>query len=426
LLTAALLGLSLALAGCGEAPKTADPAVTAQEALAAGSEVVARVNGKPIFKADVLAEAVLKRWITVAEDLDPASPQFTKIVEELIERKLFAEEAETQKLDQDADVQRRLERAREIVLHQALQAKVSSEELSEESVARFYREQVRQIPLGQKVRARIIVTATREDAEAAKRLLDRGQSFAAVAFERSQDPQTRAEGGDLGEFLPERLADGLRQAAETAPVGQVAGPIQTSRGWHLIKIESRRQEEAPTLEQLRPEMQRWLVFNAMNELYARLSSSARIEKLVEDAGVALPAEQGDTTEEPSSVDDTPLAPQTDAPMGPGALAGAAGRELVRPAPGAAKAPPRPETAPSAGAAAPAGVGPPIVITPKTQAATTAAPAAQAPAPQAPVPTAAQPPANGQPKTPPAIPPAPKKVSSGADPAPIALPQEPRQ
>lgn len=384
---------SLLLASCGEAPQTPSAKSDAAEALQADSEVVARVNGKPIYKADVLAEAVLRRWITVSDDLDPTSSQFGKIVDDLVERALFAQEAETQKLDQDPDVKRRLEVAREMVLDQALRAKIAAEMSGEDDIQRFYRERVSQIPLGQKVRARLITTATREDAEAAKRQLARGESFAAVAFERSQDAQTRAEGGDLGEFLPERLADGLRQAAETTPVGQIAGPIQTPRGWHLLKVESRRQEEAPSLEQLRPELQRWLVFNAMNELFDRLSSAANIERVSEDTGVDLPSDPAagpaeENTEEPPPRPAGPVAGTM--PMGPGALAGSAGQDLVRAAPAGPTAPkrvPPPATAPVPSAPAPAptptpaaapkttSAAPqngPIVITPRQPAASPAA------------------------------------------------------
>jgi peptidyl-prolyl cis-trans isomerase C len=360
------LGVGL-LSACGEATQSPRPEVNAADALGADSEVVAQVNGKPIYRTDVLAEAVKRRWITVAQDLDPASPQFGQIVEDLIEEKLFAEEAVTQKLDQDPDVQRRLERAREIVLAQALRQKISAEVLSEDNVQRFYRDRNRQIPLGQMVRARIIVTAGREDAEAAKRLLTRGQTFAAVAFERSQDAETRAEGGDLGkEFLPESLPDGLRQAAQTTPVGEVAGPIQTPKGWYLIKVESRRQEEPPTLEQLRPEIQRWLVFDAMNGMYERLSATARIERLREDAGVALPPDAGagdQGTEEPAEAGGPPP-PVGGAPMGPGGLAGSAGKDLVKPGQ-APKAPapepkaPAPKAAPPKAAPAPAPAQAPV-------------------------------------------------------------------
>jgi peptidyl-prolyl cis-trans isomerase C len=363
--------LAAGLANCGETPQEQAPKGSSTAALDTNSEVVARVNGSPIYRIDVLAHAAEKRWIKPNEDLDTDSQLFAQAVEELIARTLFAEEAVTQKLDQDEDVQRRLARAREIVLSQALEAKLAAENLTRDAVERQYRNIVANAPRGMKVRAWTILTDTREEAESARRQIDRGEDFIKVAAQRSEEPGNRAEGGYMSEFAPEDLVDGLRQAAETAPIGQVIGPIQTSKGWYLLKVESRRTADPSTLEQLRPNIQLWLVREARLRLLDRLLTDARIERLREDAGIELPEAAGDGAQEPP----VPAPAPNQTPMGPGAIAGSAGAGLARPnaqkaAPNPAPAarPPAPRPAPpvqpapdaSNGAPAPVQRTPPII------------------------------------------------------------------
>lgn len=386
--------LAVGLAGCGDAPQDQSPKGSSTAALDANSEVVARVNGSPIYRIDVLAHAAEKRWIKPNEDLDTDSQLFAQAVEELIARKLYAEEAVTQKLDQDEDVQRRLARAREIVLSQALEAKLAAESLSSEAVEREYRNIVANSPRGMKVRAWTILTDTREEAESARRQIDRGEDFIKVAAQRSEEPGNRAEGGYMSEFAPEDLVDGLRQAAETAPVGQVVGPIQTSKGFYLLKVESRRTADPATLEQMRPNIQLWLIREARLRLLDRLLADARIERLREDAGVELP-DGGLGTQEPAAAPPLAAPAPNQTPLGPGAIAGSAGADLARPATPPPAAPPK--------AAPPKTVATPAAPRPAEARAPAAAPTPTE-ARKAPTPITTPPPAQ---RSPPAIPPAPQ-------------------
>ena len=80
-----------------------------------------------------------------------------------------------------------------------------------------------------------IVAATREAAEALRARLDNGEPFEKVAAASSQDPQTAKAGGDLGWVTAKETP------AEFAPVmqlasGEVSAPLQSSFGWHLVKV----------------------------------------------------------------------------------------------------------------------------------------------------------------------------------------------
>ncbi len=86
------------------------------------------------------------------------------------------------------------------------------------------------------VRARHILVATRDEAAALLVRLRNGENFAVLATQVSLDTATRATGGDLGWFLQDELleAELARVAFELQP-NQIAGPIQTALGYHIVQ-----------------------------------------------------------------------------------------------------------------------------------------------------------------------------------------------
>ena len=57
--------------------------------------------------------------------------------------------------------------------------------------------------------------------------------------DRSQDPGSAPQGGDLGEFMPGQMVKEFNDVVFSADVGKVHGPVQTQFGYHLIEITSR-------------------------------------------------------------------------------------------------------------------------------------------------------------------------------------------
>jgi len=102
---------------------------------------------------------------------------------------------------------------------------------------------------------RHILVATEKEANEAKARYDAGEAFADLASELSLDPQS--PGGALP--CPSRL-DGVLQPfgdiVNTAPIGEMVGPVETSFGWHLIIVDSR---EAPQdFDEFAQDAQKWI------------------------------------------------------------------------------------------------------------------------------------------------------------------------
>ena len=101
------------------------------------------------------------------------------------------------------------------------------------------------------VRARHILFATTglDVAQRVKARLQRGDiAFEAAAIQYSTDESNKAQGGDLGWFGAGRMVQAFEEAAFSAPIGTVVGPIETQFGHHLILVEERATQEVELVQ----------------------------------------------------------------------------------------------------------------------------------------------------------------------------------
>jgi len=93
------------------------------------------------------------------------------------------------------------------------------------------------------------VVPTKADSEAVwsdamdliKRIKE-GEDFASLAKTYSEDPGTRDKGGDLGFFTRGTMVKPFEEAAFSAKVGEVVGPVKSPYGLHIIKVEEKKRE----------------------------------------------------------------------------------------------------------------------------------------------------------------------------------------
>ncbi|MEJ0059222.1 MAG: peptidylprolyl isomerase [Terricaulis sp.] len=359
------LAVGLVLSGCGLGRNSGSDGSGLTDPV-----VAATVNGRPIYIEDVRAHAVQRGILQEGEDLDANSDAFYFALEELIQFRLFAMEAEARGLDREPDVRRRLENARERVLAAAIYEEVDARATDQDAIERLYRENTARLGQGQEIHLRHIQFDTREAAEAAKRRLDQGERFEALAFEVSTDRGTAPDGGDLGFQAVNDLKQEIREMTDRTNVGQVAGPIQVENTWHLFRVEDRRERGVPSLETLRPRIVEWLRFQEISELQERLEGDARIERLresepgVEPGGeVTAPADDPAVAGAPTTPDaearpGSPEPPPFPFPMGPGGVYGTPPSDTpASQAPAPAAQTPAPRPAPAAPAVTPA--APPV-------------------------------------------------------------------
>lgn len=98
-----------------------------------------------------------------------------------------------------------------------------------------------------------ILVDSEDKAKALKAEIDGGGDFAELAKANSSDGSA-AGGGSLGWFGVGMMVKPFEDAVVAMKPGDVAGPIQTQFGWHLIKLVETRPAAVPTLDELREEL----------------------------------------------------------------------------------------------------------------------------------------------------------------------------
>jgi peptidyl-prolyl cis-trans isomerase C len=266
----ALAAAVLTLAGCTD---RGGPASKPEP----GDKVVAKVGDEVIWTSDVKREAVAQGVINEGEPLDPASTQFRSTLDEVIDQKLLAREALRMKLDKDPRAARRVQAAREKVLGDVLVEGRVDKAVNETAIRSLYAEQQRLAKTGEEIRARQIVVPTQADADAVKKLLSTGASFEAVAMQRSTDQNTRFNGGDLGYFTLDAMPEPYGVAMKTAKTGDLVGPFETAAGFVVAKIDDRRPEQPISLDEARPQIVRFLTYDEIRTLLAKLRAATRVQ-----------------------------------------------------------------------------------------------------------------------------------------------------
>ena len=281
LLTTAIAAIALTTAACSGGGDDRPPEQ--------GDRAVATVQDKTIWASDVKREAVAQGLIGEGEPLDATSDLFRRVLDEVIDQKLLAGEAERRRLDSSPLAQRRLEATRERILGDMLVESVVNKAVSDQAVQTLYNEQLRLAKTSEEIRVRLILSRTKPEADAVIGILGQGAGFEAVAMERSVDEATRFSGGDLGystlDVMPQAYADALRDK----PAGSTVGPFQTEGGWAVLRVEDRRRENPPTLEQARPQIVRYLTYEGVRQLLEQLRGKAEVDVLLPGQAAPAPA-----------------------------------------------------------------------------------------------------------------------------------------
>ena len=270
----AMLALSLSIAACNKTT------VSNEAPPEAGDVAVARIDGETIWTSDVRAEAIAQGQIGPGEPLDVTSDLFSRTLEEVIDQRLLAKAAMAKGLEKSTTAQRRLRAAHDRILGDMLVETSIDRDIDDKAVKDHYDEQVKLSKQSEEIRTRLILLRTKAEADAALKQLQGGALFEAMAMEKSIDQGTRFNGGDMGYFTTDIMPQAYKGVLATAKTGDTVGPVQVDGGWALLRVEDRRPEQLPTLEEERPIIMRYLIYNQVAGMLNSLRKKAKVELLV--------------------------------------------------------------------------------------------------------------------------------------------------
>lgn len=149
-----------------------------------------------------------------------------------------------------------------------------------DELAVYFEAHISQYDSSERIRASHILVADPEAAADLYQQLLSGADFAALAAEHSADTGTSSQGGDLGWFERGQMVTEFEDAAFALEIGEISEPVQTSYGYHIIKLTDREAAYTPTLDEVRDEVRDAYVADRETEIfstwYDELYSSANI------------------------------------------------------------------------------------------------------------------------------------------------------
>jgi parvulin-like peptidyl-prolyl isomerase len=241
-------------------------------------------------------------FVVRVESLDPGFvPPYEALRQEARSAALLAKGRRTEREAETwfADHRERYTRPMRFILDLAVFSKSKNDTsiVLDDSVAAYYRARPLEFTEPARVKVRHILVAVqpsetpkakagaRAKALAIRARLKKGEDFAALAREFSDDKGSASRGGELGELLRTQAVPDFATAAFALPVGEVSEPVLTQFGYHLIRVDDRIPERLRPIEECRSEIRRLLAEQFADTL-ARRGAEALIAAAADSASFA--------------------------------------------------------------------------------------------------------------------------------------------
>jgi peptidyl-prolyl cis-trans isomerase C len=295
LLAAAAMWPLASAPGLAQTPAPA-PAPAQQAAPPADpAKVIARAEGVTVTEGD-LALAAEDPALSLPGMSDAQKRDL--LVGYMMDLKLGAKAAADAKIAEAPGFAQRLAYFRDKLLLEEYLDREVKKAVTPEAVRKLYDDTTKSMTPEEEVRARHILVDEEADAKAIHARIKGGEDFAKVAGEVSKDPGSKTEGGDLGFFTKDRMVEPFAEAAFKLKPGELAPePVKSQFGWHVIKVDERRQKPVPAFDEMKEQVEAYLTRKTQQEIVLALREKAKIERLDKPAetpaapGAATPAQK---------------------------------------------------------------------------------------------------------------------------------------
>jgi foldase protein PrsA len=218
------------------------------------------------LKQQVLGFLISANWV-----LGEASDQGLSVSNTEVEKKF--NELKTQQFPKEAAFQKFLTSTGQTVsdlllrvklnlLSQKIQQKISKEggkTVSSAEIEKYYNENKQRFGQPERRDLRIILTKTAAQAEAAKKEIQSGKSFATVAKKVSIEPASKANGGVLAGVVKGQEQAALDSAVFAAKTSVLSGPVKTPFGYYVFEVTATHPPSEQALAQVKESIKQQLM-----------------------------------------------------------------------------------------------------------------------------------------------------------------------
>ena len=272
----------------------ASPAM-AQDSAPAEDPVLATVNGEKILESEVRAtqQGLPQQYRQLPFEMLKAD-----LLTREINQRLLMDAGSEAGLADDEEVKAQIAALERRLIAETYLDRALNDAITEDAIKAKYEEFIKTNEPEPQVHARHILLENEEDAKAIIAELDDGADFAELAKEKSTGP-SGPNGGDLGFFNRGDMVAPFADAAFSMEPGTYSSePVQTQFGWHVIKVEEKKEGTQPSLDEVRQQLVAEISRDAFNSIVEDLRSDAEIvnyvqieaDKAAEEAAKEKPAE----------------------------------------------------------------------------------------------------------------------------------------
>ena len=232
-------------------------------------EVLAIINDQKItFGHVIVAISKLPQEYKNLED----DYLFEMVIDQLVKQEVVAqsltEESELTKLLIENEV-------RSIKARETIEATIK-EFPNEKQIKAAYLETKKSFEAKEEFNAAHILVENEYDAQELLVSLEKGAEFSQLAIDKSIGPSA-SNGGNLGWFSQGQMVPEFEFAVLNLQLGEISPPIKTQFGWHIIKLNNKRLQKFPPLENVRNELIQNLKQNFIDDYISESATSMNIK-----------------------------------------------------------------------------------------------------------------------------------------------------
>lgn len=235
---------------------------------------VAIVNGKPVPTARL--EALAEQLAASGRPVDDAVR--AQLKEEVILREIFMQEAQRRGVANTPEYKQQMELARQTILIRAMFADWQKKNPVTDAEIQAEYDKFASANTGKEFRARHILVETEAEAKAIIAAIKGGAKFEEQAKQKSKDPGSGANGGDLDWANASSFVTEFSEAMIKLEKGQMTdAPVKSQFGWHIIRVDDIRQAALPALSDIKGQIAQQMQQQKMAEFQQSLRSKAKIQ-----------------------------------------------------------------------------------------------------------------------------------------------------
>jgi foldase protein PrsA len=151
----------------------------------------------------------------------------------------------------------------------------ASQNVSDQEIEDYYNENEQQFSQPERRDLEVVLTKSQARALAAKKAVDGGQKWAAVAKKYSVDPASKGQGGKLLGVSKGQQDPKFDAAIFAATRGQVAGPVKTDAGYYVFRVTKVTKATKQSLEQSKQGIQQLLASQKQQKELDQFSTNFR-------------------------------------------------------------------------------------------------------------------------------------------------------